>query len=109
MSDETSGSAWFSARSVIRLERPGDGRVYEERITLWSAQSNDEAIARAERDAAEYASEVDGEALGMVQAFALSDAPADGSEVYSLMRTSDLEPDAYLARHFDTGHEHTSE
>ncbi|MCU1601431.1 MAG: hypothetical protein JWO22_2140, partial [Frankiales bacterium] len=45
------------------------------------------------------------EYLELAQAFELFDDPGHGAEVFSLMRTSRLEPDAYLDTFFDTGTE----
>ncbi|MCX5205172.1 hypothetical protein OG897_27410 [Streptomyces sp. NBC_00237] len=103
---EQSATSWFSARTVYRHR---DLNTYEERITLWHVTDSDAAMAAAEQEAAEYCEGLDGtEYLGFVQTFALfSDegAPGIGSEVFSLMRDSELAPDAYLDRHFDTGGE----
>lgn len=85
------------------------GKTYEERITLWRARSADEAIARAEAEAQEYAGEIDDHPstyLDLAQSFRLFDEPADGAEIFSLMRDSDLPPDDYLDTFFDTGAEH---
>jgi len=82
--------------------------VYEERITLWLAASAEEAIERAEAEAREYAGTIEESPdsyLGIAQSYRLVDAPADGAEVFSLMRSSALEPDEYLDTFFDTGTE----
>ena len=42
---------WYSVRCVFAV---GDGML-EERITVWEAASDDEAIALAENEATEYA------------------------------------------------------
>jgi hypothetical protein len=88
-------------------------RVYEERITLWRAASFDEAIARAEAEVDDYLNPEESEHgpvcfLGLLQAFRLSDwdEPGDGIEVFSLIRESDLDPDTYVSRFFDTGEEY---
>jgi hypothetical protein len=92
---------WYSVRCVFTL---GDG-MFEERITLWQAGSPDEAIALAEAEATEYAHGV-GRFLGLAQSFEMFDEPRPGAEVYSLIRTSDLNEDEYLTAFFDTGSEH---
>jgi hypothetical protein len=82
--------------------------VYEERITLWLAASAEEAIERAEVEALEYAGSIEespGTYLGIAQSYRLVDAPADGAEVFSLMRSSTLEPGEYVDAFFDTGTE----
>lgn len=87
-----------------------DGHRYEERITVWQASSADEAIAKAEIEASEYAAvieEAPDEYLGLAQSYALSDRPDQvGAEVFSLIRSSTLEPESYLDTFFDTGQEH---
>ena len=80
-------------------------------MTLWGDSDMDRAIERAEAGAQTCASETTWapdratEYLGLAQAYALSDAPADGAEVFSSMRTTALLPTAHLDRFFDTGHE----
>ena len=64
-----------------------------------------EGIERAEREAREYASIVEGEYLGLAHAYLLADHPDDGGEVFSLLRESDLPAEAYLNAHFHTGRE----
>ncbi len=91
--------AWYAVRCVFRHKEFGS---YEERITLWRASSFDDAIARAEQEAAEYPASY----VGLAQAYALDDDPAEsGAEVFSLIRRSRLAPEAYLNRFFDTGAE----
>ena len=92
---------WFGVRCIVQLEDRG----YEERVTLWRAADSAEALARAEDEATGYAEDIDGEYLGLAQAFHLFDEPGDGAEVFSLIRVSDLDPDEYLDAFFDTGDE----
>jgi hypothetical protein len=96
---------WYSVRCLLRF--PQD--VYEERITLWEAASFDVAIERAEAEVADYVKDSDGEYIGLAQAFHLFDPPADGMEVFSLLRESDLPPDAYTQTYFATGRERQQE
>lgn len=107
-SDDEEG--WYAVRCVFASGwPPGQATpVYEERITLWFAASAEEAIERAEVEAREYAGAIDesqDEYLGLAQSYRLFDTPADGAEVFSLMRTSTLEPDKYLRTFFNTGTE----
>lgn len=84
------------------------GKIYEERVTLWRASSADEAIARAEAEALEYAAEIadsPSSYLGLAQSFLMFEEPGDGKEVFSLMRGSDLMPQDYLDTYFDVGTE----
>jgi hypothetical protein len=100
------GVKWFSVRSVYRHPGLAEGReVYEERVVLFKADDFDAAIAMAESEAADYVEDSDNEVLPLFQAHWLFDDPADGIEIFSLMRVSDLEPDEYLDHFFDTGQE----
>lgn len=98
---------WFAVRCLFAMSSQADQdrtqRLYEERITLWRASSA-EALRRAEEEAREYAGE-DNRYLGLAQSFQLFEDPADGAEVYSLMRESSLGDDEYLNAFFDTGSE----
>jgi hypothetical protein len=108
---------WYAVRCVFQTSTGAAGRpravgpgefAYEERITIWRAASFDEAIDRAEAEAHEY---VEGdsaeELIGLAQAYNLFADPADGAEVFSLIRRSDLNAQDYLARFFDTGGEYS--
>ena len=102
--------AWFSVRSHYRFVGLDDGRdVFEERVVLFEARDDEDAVAMADQEAAEYAERVGPcEVLPLLQSYALVDEPQSGAEIYSLMRTSDLEPDSYVNHFFDTGEERTS-
>ncbi|GAA2787148.1 hypothetical protein ACFQ0M_46390 [Kitasatospora aburaviensis] len=95
---------WYGIRCVFGT-KTRDGKVYEERITLWQASSADEAIALAEAEAETYAADTGSAYLGLAQSYRLGDTPGPGAEVFSLLRDSPLEPDAYLDAFFDTGTE----
>ena len=97
---------WYAVRSLFRFSSEEDDS-YEERITLWTAGSLDDALAKAEIEAREYA-----EFAGVTyladfgQAYHLADAPPrDGAEVFSLIRDSALPAKAYVDRFFSTGQE----
>ena len=98
----------YSVRCLFRWQPRLDQKsrcLYEERITLWRANSIDQAIELAEREAAAYASDGD-EFLGYSQAYALVEpVEAHSVEVFSLLRESDLEPRQYIDAFFDTGTE----
>jgi hypothetical protein len=83
----------------------GPRSLYEERITLWRAADFEQAIDLAEADARDYAGAIVGDYIGLAQAYQLADEPGHGMEVYSLMRDSDLGPEAYVNRFFDAGDE----
>jgi hypothetical protein len=99
--DPVADRRWFSVRCIFR----GDDDTptsYEERITVWRAMSFEEAIALAEAEAGDYAELVGSRYLGLAQAYHLFDEIGHGVEVYSLIRDSNLPPDAYLSTFFDT-------
>jgi hypothetical protein len=94
-------ASWFAVRCIFRH----DG-VYEERVTLWRTDSFGSAIALAETEAAEYGEALGHSYCGLAQSYALADeTPGHGCEVFSLIRESELEPNEYLSRFFDTGAE----
>jgi hypothetical protein len=99
---------WYTVRCVFRWLSYPD-RPYEERITLWSANSIDEAINLAEDEATDYAASSGFEYLGLAQAYSIGplDSIESGTEVYSLLRDSGLDPAEYLDQYFQTGAEHT--
>jgi hypothetical protein len=85
--------------------------AYEERITVWRAASFEAVIARAEAEASEYAAFFD--QLGTISLkfsqtykLGIDGAIEDGDEVFSLIRDSELSPQDYIDRHFDTGTEY---
>jgi hypothetical protein len=95
---------WYAVRSVLRHSH--DQRLYEERITLWQAPSFDDAVSRAESESSEYGAMVGSESLGLSQAFEIAeDQVREGTEVFSLIRESELSPSDYLDTFFDTGTE----
>jgi hypothetical protein len=94
---------WFAVRCVFRWP---DQQTYEERLTLWAADSLDGAIELAEGEAQAYADALHAEYLEIAQAYWIGpDRPDQGGELFSLMRDSELEPDDYLDSFFDTGRE----
>ncbi|HEY9290888.1 MAG TPA: hypothetical protein VIP98_06385 [Microlunatus sp.] len=108
-----SRSGWYAVRCLFQSNWPPDEpeaatRHYEERITLWRADSSDHAIELAEAEAEEYAGSIEDAPsvyLGLAQAYAMEEVPGQGCEVFSLIRDSELEPDAYLDAFFDDGRE----
>lgn len=93
---------WFSVRCVFDH---GNG-LYEERLTIWQAGSFEAAVELAEVEAREYGEMLDATYVGLAQAYALAeDQLRPATEVFSLMRASNLPADAYVARFFDTGTE----
>ena len=110
-----SSKTWYSVRFVF-VHTPADPReltTYEERITVWLARSVEEAFKRAEIEAKAYVQTLDPQRwalheVGLEQSYLHVGDLGDGSEVFSLMRDSELSADAYLNAFFDTGHERQS-
>jgi hypothetical protein len=100
-------SSWYGVRCLFDHGTTGDEHAYEERVTVWRANSLDEALGLAEEEAGEHAEALgDGSRfLGFAQAFAMVDPPAHGAEVFSLIRIDRRGPDDYLDAIFDTGTE----
>ena len=82
--------------------------MYEERLVVVRARSQNQAIRVAEREARAYAKGLTSvKYLGFVEVFELfARALRSGAEVFSLMRSSNLAPAGYLSRFFDDGSEH---
>jgi hypothetical protein len=92
---------WYAVRCII-----DHGGTYEERITLWRAADAESAVELAEDEVESYAASLGGsEYGGLAQVFALADVPGHGTEVFSLMRDSELGVNEYLDAFFDTGTE----
>lgn len=99
----------FSVRCLFALDSNTyglDASAYEERVTIWDASSEDEAIALAEAEAEEYADDVSARYLGLAQSYRMYDHPGVGAEIFSLIRSSNLAENDYLATFFTTGGEH---
>ncbi|GAA5495834.1 hypothetical protein Rhal01_02013 [Rubritalea halochordaticola] len=103
--------ASYTVRMVVLWPSREDQKLkylYEERITMWQAESMDEAIELAEEEAKEYAESEGFELLDLFQAYWMFNEPLtveQGMEVFSLLRESDLEASVYLDTFFDTHHE----
>jgi len=104
---------WYGARTVYKhslKNNTPESSLYEERIVVLQAQSFNDAIVEAEKEANEYANDKStARYLGYVNVFKLFDDTIENkTEVYSLMRDSSLDPTDYLNTFFDTGSERTS-
>ena len=103
------GKLWFSARTVYEHDKPGDG-LFEERIVVLRAGGFDEALERAEVEAVAYGEAVGCVYTGYVSVFELvEETLGDGSEVFSLMRDSDLNAEEYIDRFYTTGDERSDD
>ena len=100
---------WFGVRCVFELDpetqADTDPRVFEERVTIWQSSGFEMAIELAEAEAVDYATILDAKYLGFAQAYKIEGPPMQGSEVFSLVRQSELAPGDYLSAFFDTGRE----
>ena len=95
--------SWFGVRTVAFFPSLS---VYEERVTIWKAASLDDALELAEAEGQQYCDTHEARWCGLAQAYRIGDAALTaGSEVFSLMRTSDLDHNSYVSAFFDTGAE----
>jgi hypothetical protein len=101
---------WYGAKTIYKsyfLDDDTLKTIFEERVVLLRATDFDHAIAQAETEAAEYCRCLDDtEYLGYVNVYQIADATVgQGTEVYSLMRESDLSEENYLDHFYDDGKE----
>jgi hypothetical protein len=108
-SEDPMAANWYTVRTVVHRQ---DERVFEERITLWRRSDPDEAAEAALAESAEFAADVGGVDCGLAQVYephgddvAGLRSAAEGCEIFSLVRQSDLDPGPYLDTFFDTGRE----
>ena len=74
---------------------------------MWEAESLDQAIEFAEKEAEEY-EELGAKSLGLFQCYSMFEEvelAEQGIEIFSLIRDSNLKPQEYLDSFFDTGFE----
>lgn len=102
--DDEQDGEWFGVRCIF-VSRYRGRLAYEERVTVWRATDFDDAIRQAEQEAADYISDSQTGYTGLAQCFAMSGRLRPGAEVFSQIRLSDLPPEEYLDRFFDTGDE----
>ena len=90
---------WFAAKCLFSHPSRADNSerfLYEERTTLWRANSFAEAFALAEAEAVEYARDSTCVFVRATDSFHLFDESiGHGSEIWSLMRGSGMEPELY--------------
>jgi hypothetical protein len=102
--------SWYAVRCLLgqvgtELVAAEAGWLYEERVTLWDAASEDGAVRLAEADAIRYGADMDVSYLGFAQAYRVEGEPRSGAEVLAQLRASELGPNEYIHRYFDTGAE----
>jgi hypothetical protein len=99
---------WFSVKCLFihrNLSKEAEKDLFEERIILTRAKNNSWAIKKAELEARHYAKIENCEYLRYCDCFKIENSVGDNSEIYSLMRSSALEPEDYISRFYDTGNE----
>lgn len=98
---------WYGVRLIYRIKTESR-QAYEERVLIVRAVSERDAVAQAEACSRHYESETT-EYLGYAVTFHIFDENGPclgpGTEVFSLIRESNLSPDDYFARFHDTGNE----
>jgi hypothetical protein len=114
MSQDTPNSPeqpWFAVKCLFSHPSRADDSerfLYEERITLWRARTFEEAFALAEAEAAEYARCSTCTFVRATDSFHLFvGSPSHGSEIWSLMRGSGMEPELYAETFCATPRDHS--
>lgn len=99
---------WYSVRCVLEVRRgKGDRgwpRRYEERVTVWLADTPQEAGAKAKAEARAYATRLGRPKLRVLHvsgAFALAGPVTDGREIFSVVRMSSDKPGKFARRYAD--------
>ena len=105
----------YGAKSITRFDRLKDENgdpVFEERVVIVNASSQDEAIELAEIEAKQYAKDNNGIYLSWIAVYEAKESKVafDGiQEVYSIMRNDDSSDEDYLDYFYDTGSERTTD
>jgi hypothetical protein len=102
--------SWYAVRCLLgqagtELVDSHAGWLYEERMTLWQAATEEAATRMAEAEAARYGADMDVSYLGFAQAYRVEGEPRAGTELMALLRASDLGPNDYICRFLATGDE----
>jgi hypothetical protein len=99
---------WYSVRSLF-LDKSNNH--YEERTILIGASSHKQALELAEMEAAQYCEDLGAmEYLGYSDTFHIfGDKIESGTEVFSLIRKTQMSKDEYVDRFLDSGLENRSE
>lgn len=107
-------NSWFGAKCLFvhnNLSKEEDIIIYEERVIVVRANDSDWAIKKVEKKAKEYAqNENECEYLNFIDCFIIeNDKISDFTEVYSIMRKSNLEADEFISQYYDDGEQCTTE
>jgi len=99
---------WYAVKCIFShpsRAREKEGHLYEERITLWKANSWNEAFEKAKEEAKKYEEE-DCIFIKALEAFHLFDQKVgNGTEVWSVMRSSHFDAETYMKTFCMSGHE----
>ena len=104
----SSEEPWYGVRLIYRHSF-ASGQTYEERILIIRAETAAQAIAEAESISAREYEDENTERLDYAMTFNIFDSNGPclgpGTEVFSLMRVSELSPNDYLDHFHNTGSE----
>ena len=95
---------WYSVRSVFRTDRVEDGKpagkMFEERVVVFRALNEQEALAKGEAEARRYAeADTHPKMLDHLVAFSLwEEELCEGEEVWSCLRQLEVSDDEFLDR-----------
>ena len=104
---------WYAVKCLFlhkNLKRRNGKNNYEERILLVKAHDFEDAIDKAEKEAAEYCNDLGEEVeyLKFCNAYHIAESRIDdNTEIYSLITKSELEKADFIKTHHDTGGELT--
>jgi hypothetical protein len=91
---------WFAVRCLFShptRKQSSEAQLFEERITLWRADSWDQAFTAAEAEAADYAVSANCIFVRALDGFNLFDRTVgEGTEIWSVMRGSNMDADIYI-------------
>lgn len=98
--------SWFGVRSLFRSDRTDNGqpcRAFEERVVLFRAESFEEALAKGEAEAKEYAAGGSPtKVLDHIVAFSIHDDEiGEGVEVWSCIRGLDISDEEFVRRFYE--------
>jgi len=89
---------WFAVRTIFQHETQGERATFEERITLYKAESAEGALELAKRDSEKYLEMNEGfRQIKRLGAFDLGHADADlhGREVWSHLSEGSADPEQF--------------
>ena len=105
-------SEWYAAKTVCKHQSVEDGipkTLFEERVVLLQAADFNDAVAKGELEAQEYCRSIENVTyIRYINVYRLcADVVGHGTEIFSLMRESELSDSDYLDHFHDDGKERT--